>query len=206
MLNRPVELPSPKQMELLCRLYQFQHKYGYSPTLDELGQMMGISKVTVHQYIHALEQKGLVRRFKNYARSLQIVDESKIKPYMPTEQPSWKLVGRLGISGQIKFYSSPKKLEPEILFERYRSANLLRVMGCSWPDKNICDGDYLLIEPLNDKHCKNLVLVQTPSGRVEICNLIRRQDQLLIKNDIAEETPTHCGDILAVIIGLLRGY
>lgn len=206
MANRPLELPSPKQMELLCRLYRFQHKYGYSPTLDELGRMMGISKVTVHQYIHALEKKGLIRRFKNYARSLQIVDESKIKPYLPTEQPSWKLVGRLGTSGQIKFYSSPKKLEPEILFERYRNANLLRVMGCAWPEKNICDGDYLLIEPLNDKHAKNLVLLQNSSGRVEICNLIRRHDQLLVKNDTFEETPAHSGDILAVIIGLLRGY
>jgi hypothetical protein len=48
--------------------------------------------------------------------------------------------------------------------------------------------------------------VQTPSSRVEICNLIRRQDQLLIKNGISEEIPARCGDILAVIIGLLRGY
>lgn len=201
------ESPSPKQMELLCSLYRFQRKHGYSPTLDELGQIMGISKVTVHQYIRCLEKKGLVCRIKNYARSLQIVDESKIKPYLRSERASWKLVGRLTDQGRLKFYSIPKKLEPELLIERYGNTNLLRVVGNSWPEENISDGDYLLIEPLSEKHSRNLVLVQTRSGRVEICTLIRRRNRLLIQNrQTCEEIPTHQADILAVIIGLIRSY
>jgi SOS-response transcriptional repressor LexA len=200
-------LPSPKQMELLCRLYRFQQKHGYSPTFDELGHMMGISKVTVYQYVLSLEQKGLIRRFKNYARSLQIVDETKIKLYLRSERPSWKLVGRLNATGRIKFFANPKKLEPELLFERYRNANLLQVTGRSWPEKNICDGDYLLIEPLSEKHSKNLALIQTSDGQIELCNLRRRQHQLFIqKNGHLDEIPANRTDILAVVIGLLRGY
>jgi SOS-response transcriptional repressor LexA len=207
MATASVQQPSPKQMELLCRLYRFQQKHGYSPTLDELGRMMGISKVTVHQYVRVLEEKGLIRRIKNYARSLQIVDEAKIKPYLRHERPSWKLVGRLNAAGQIKFFANPRKLEPELLFEHYRNANLLHVIGRSWPEKNICDGDYLLIEPLSEKHSKNLALIQIPGGQIELCNLIRRRNQLFVKkNNLLDEIPASRADILAVVIGMLRGY
>ncbi len=57
-------LPSPKQLELLRLLSRFQRDHGYCPSLEEMGDILGVSKVTVYQHVRALERKGLITRLR----------------------------------------------------------------------------------------------------------------------------------------------
>src|SRR4029079_7307634 len=66
---------------------------GYSPTMQELADEIGVSKVTVFEHVEALIKKGALVREPNKARSLSIAegvsvpDESR-----PTRFP---LVGKI---------------------------------------------------------------------------------------------------------------
>ena len=64
---------TPRQLEILRLIRNFRNRHGYSPTMQELGDRLGLTKVTVFEHVGALERKGLLRReAKHKARSLQI--------------------------------------------------------------------------------------------------------------------------------------
>ncbi len=208
MADKIVKSPSPKQLELLRHLCRFQQKHGYAPTLDELGRSLGVSKVTVHQYTRSLERKGLVSRLRNRARSLQVTEAAKALDLFGAHPAPWKLVGELHPNGKLKFFPAPRKVEPDVLVQRYRNVNLLKISGHSLDDKNIRDGDYLLIEPLREKHHHQLGLVQSPEGKVELYKFLRKHGRLYIplegqNHNLILVQPT---DILGVVVGLIRTY
>jgi len=67
---RPV---TPRQMDILRFVRDYRAKHGYSPTMQEMADCFGLTKVTVFEHVGALERKGLLRReAKHRARSLQI--------------------------------------------------------------------------------------------------------------------------------------
>jgi len=209
MAERIIKSPSPKQLELLRHLYRFQRRHGYAPTLEELGQSMGITKVTVYQYVRTLERKGLINRLRNRARSLQISDEGKLLHLFADSSTAWKLVGQYHTSGKLQFYHSPRKVEPDLLIQRYRNASLLRVTGSApASDRTIREGDYLLIEPLRDRHNHQLALIQTYVDKVELYKFHRKQGKLFIQKEelVSTLTPIRHADILGVVVGLIRTY
>jgi len=208
MAERIVRSPSPKQLELLRHLYRFQRKHGYAPTLDALGRSLGITKVSVYQSVRALERKGLLSRLRNKSRSLQITEDGKLLHLFEDSGPAWKLVGQFHTTGTIKFYNTPRKVDPDLLIQRYRHASLLKVSGPPPGDRTVRDGDYLLIEPLRDKHDHQLALVQTRIDKIELCKFHRKQGRLFIqKIDIVPTmTPIRHADILGVVVGLIRTY
>lgn len=210
MPDKTANTPSPKQAELLRQLFRFRRKYGYSPTLEELGRTMGISKVTAYQYIRALERKGLVRRLRHRARSIEIVEEAQLPVLLQDPPLAWRLVGRLHADGRIRFFARPRTVEPDLLVRRCPNVSLLQVSGTSLADRGVGDGDYLLIEPLSDRHVRPAALVQRPEGRIELCRLARRNGRLYARPDQGPAdvapAPVSPSSILGVVVGLLRMY
>lgn len=70
---------TPRQAELVGHLRTFRHEHGYSPSLQELADAMGVSKVTVFEFVKALKAKGVVRQDAEHKwRNLYVVgDEVK---------------------------------------------------------------------------------------------------------------------------------
>lgn len=68
---------TPKQRELLDFVERFiAGNGGVAPTFAQMGAGMGIiSKSGVHRLLTALEERGLIRRHKNRARSIEIVTQ-----------------------------------------------------------------------------------------------------------------------------------
>ena len=84
---------TPKQLKILQLIRDHRIAHGYSPTMQELADEIGVSKVTVFEHVEALIKKNALRREPNKARSLSLVDESVV----PDEaQPlRFPLVGRI---------------------------------------------------------------------------------------------------------------
>ena len=81
---------TPKQLRILKLIRDWRVLHGYSPTMQELADEIGVSKVTVFEHVEALIQKGALTREPNKARSLSIADgisvpdESRpLRPYAP---------------------------------------------------------------------------------------------------------------------------
>src|SRR5262249_59614030 len=65
---------TPKQLKILQLIRDCRVRRGYSPTMQELADEIGVSKVTVFEHVEALIKKGALIREPNKARSLSIAD------------------------------------------------------------------------------------------------------------------------------------
>src|SRR5687767_3366010 len=65
---------TPKQLKILQLIRDSRIVRGYSPTMQELADELGISKVTVFEHVEALIKKGALKRDPNKARSLSICE------------------------------------------------------------------------------------------------------------------------------------
>ena len=61
------------QSRALSELSAAIDRYGFAPTMSELGEKLGIMAASAHQLIIQLERKGYVRRLPRKARSLSII-------------------------------------------------------------------------------------------------------------------------------------
>ncbi len=62
-----------KQRDLLEFVAKYQRENGVSPTLQEIGEEFGISRVTAFQHVNALEKRGAVTHRAREARCLEWV-------------------------------------------------------------------------------------------------------------------------------------
>lgn len=62
---------TPRQLALLEFFHAFRRRHGYSPTMQEIADGMGVSKVTVFEKVRQLQFKGVLCQRRAYkARSL----------------------------------------------------------------------------------------------------------------------------------------
>src|SRR5689334_12436706 len=69
-----------RQREMLDAIERFIQRNGYSPTLEEIGRIMGLSSLaTVHKHLQNLEAKGLIRRNWNHSRAIEITQRAAVR-------------------------------------------------------------------------------------------------------------------------------
>ena len=67
-----------RQRQVLDVIRDFIDRNGYSPSLGEIGDELGLSSVaTVHKHVSHLVQKGFVKRAWNQNRSIELVAQAK---------------------------------------------------------------------------------------------------------------------------------
>lgn len=135
---------TPRQLDVIVAIRNYRHLRGYSPTMQELADQLGTSKVTIFEHVGALEKKHVLRRDKHKARSLEIVADEKL----PDENRSTKLplLGNIAAGSPIEAVENREELDLEQLFHSREGVYVLRVRGDSMIEDHLCDGDYVVIE------------------------------------------------------------
>jgi len=140
---------TPKQLYVLRRIRDDRIAYGYSPTMQELADELGVSKVTVFEHVEALIKKGALLRQPNKARSLEVNPDVQL----PSEQRSTRLpfVGTIAAGMPIEAVEDQQTFDLEELFGPNAARNatkrfVLQVRGDSMINEHIRDGDYVIVE------------------------------------------------------------
>lgn len=68
----PTQNPTTKQQQVLDFIKAYMDERGYSPSLREIGQGIGVSVGTIQRFLNALEARQLLTRNANEARSIQL--------------------------------------------------------------------------------------------------------------------------------------
>jgi repressor LexA len=135
---------TPRQLDVLVSIRNYRHLHGYSPTMQELADQLGTSKVTIFEHVGAIEKKRVLRRDKHKARSLEIVtDEALPDEERPTKLP---LLGNIAAGAPIEAIENREELDLEQMFQARNGVYVLRVRGESMIEDHLCDGDYVVIE------------------------------------------------------------
>lgn len=200
---------TPRQLDVVVAIRNYRHLHGYSPTMQELADQLGTSKVTIFEHVGALEKKRVLRRDKHKARSLEISSEEKL----PDENRSTKLplLGNIAAGSPIEAVENREELDLEQLFQSRAGVYVLRVRGESMIDDHLCDGDYVVIERReNARNGEQVVALldsgeatlkrfyKEPGGKVRLQPANRTMEPRIVEADRCK--------IQGVVIGVLRSY
>lgn len=212
-MTRQVNL-TPKQLHILTRIRDLRIARGYSPTMQELGDELGVSKVTVFEHVEALIKKGALLRQANKARSLEISPDFDL----PDEQRTTRLplVGAIAAGMPIEAVEDRQYLDLEDLFtvrgRRGRSDEtgtfVLEVRGDSMIDEQIADGDYVVVQRRNTARNGETVVALLDNGEATLKKFYREKNHIRLQpaNDAFEPIIVKNCQIQGVVIGVVRAY
>ncbi len=202
---------TPKQLRILTLIRDQRVVCGCSPTMQEIADEVGISKVTVFEHVEALIKKGVLHREPNKARSLSIC-EGTILPD-ESEPLSFPLVGKIAAGLPIEKYEQTDRLDLEDLFGprigQKAGTFALCVEGDSMKDEGILDGDYVLVERRETARNGERVVALLPNGETTLKTFFRESNgsiRLQPANEEFEPIIVPDCQIQGVVIGVLRRY
>ncbi|MCK4873448.1 MAG: transcriptional repressor LexA [Phycisphaerales bacterium] len=200
---------TPKQLRILQLIRDSRLTRGYSPTMQELADELGVSKVTVFEHVEALIKKGALLREPNKARSLSIADGTVV----PDEQrPSrFPLLGRIAAGYPIEKFEQREELDVTDFFglaAKEQGCFALQVEGDSMRDENICDGDYVIVRRSDTAQNGERVVALLPNGETTLKRFFREGDQIRLQpaNDAFEPIIVKDCRVQGIVVGVLRRY
>ncbi len=202
--NRSSSL-TPKQLRVLTFIRDFTHAHGYAPTMQELADEFGVSKVTVFEHIAALQRKGFLERSRHKARSLQLSDNIAFPDERPTCLP---LAGTIAAGAPIEAIEDREVLDLEEVFASSHERFVLRVRGDSMIEDNICDGDFVVIERRDTARDGETVVALLDDGEATLKRLYRHKNGIRLQpaNPAYEPLIVQDVKIQGVVVGVVRRY
>ena len=135
---------TPRQLQILRFVRDFRSRRGYSPTMQEIGDFLDLTKVTVFEHVGSLEKKGLLHRGRKHsARSLLVSEDFEFEDESPGRMP---LVGQIAAGSPIEAIEDRQSLDLDEMFGTSEGTFALRVAGQSMIEDHIQDGDYVVCE------------------------------------------------------------
>ena len=157
---------TPKQLKIMQYISKTNQEKGYSPTLGEIAEMLGVSTPTIYEHICALEKKGALRRRRYEARSLEVLDDRFLPGEGSEHAAQIEISGRILSGGWVYVTERPQKMSISTLFGVGEAATLLEVVGDFMAGEGLKDGDILVVERKGEAAEGNLVVVHSNDGRV----------------------------------------
>lgn len=210
---------TPKQLHILTRVRDLRLARGYSPTMQELADELGVSKVTVFEHVEALIKKGALRRDPNKARSLELTEEAAL----PDEERHTKLplVGSIAAGSPIEAVEDRQSLDLEAIFAPPRGRRVsgigaggsgsifaLQVRGDSMIEEQIRDGDYVICQKTNQARNGQTVVALLDTGEATLKKFYKEQGHIRLQPANAKYEPIIVDDcqIQGIVIGVVRTY
>lgn len=201
---------TPKQLKILQLIRDCRVRHGYSPTMQELADQIGVSKVTVFEHVEALIKKGALTRDPNKARSLSIADGVAVPDESrPTRFP---LVGKIAAGYPIEKVEDRDELDLLDIVGPRPGRNgamfALRVQGESMKDEGILEGDYILVERADTAANGDRVVALLPNGETTLKTFYRESDRIRLQPANPEFQPIYVKDckIQGIVRSVLRKY
>lgn len=203
--KRRFGLLTPKQLRVLTFIRDYSHARGYAPTMQELADEFGISKVTVFEHIGALQKKGYLKRARHKARSLQLSEDIRFPDERVTRLP---LVGVIAAGQPIEAIEDREVLDLEELFVSPHETFVLRVRGDSMVDDRICDGDFVVVEKRETARNGETVVALLEEGEATLKRFYREADGIRLQpaNPKYKPIKTKHVRIQGVVVGVVRTY
>ena len=200
---------TPKQLKILQLIRDSRVRRGYSPTMQELADEIGVSKVTVFEHVEALIKKGALVREANKARSLSIAEGIAVPDEArPLRYP---LVGRIAAGYPIEKVEDVDEIDlGEILGTADQGASMfaLQVEGESMRDEGILDGDIILLERAQVASNGDRVVALLEDGSTTLKTFYKEADHIRLQpaNPDFDAIRVKFCQVQGIVKGVVRRY
>lgn len=197
-----------RQRQIVEFISQYIQKNGYSPTLQDIADAIGVSSLaTVHEHLQALEKKGIIKKFEGAVRGIELLDRTVSRNTPGIELP---IKGFIAAGQPIEPYTDPNaqfKVSPTMLTGKKRSY-VLQVKGESMIDEGILDGDYVVIEEQDKVKDGDIVVALLENGLATLKRYFQEATRIRLEPANSKMSPIFAKNvrIQGRVVGLIRRF
>jgi repressor LexA len=199
-----------KQRQILDYISQYIQKFGYSPTLTEIAEAIGVKALsTVSGHLDALEKKGVIRRYKGAVRGIEVTDARFQKGFWisTVELP---ILGYIAAGKPIEPYTDPGATAtiPQSMISGKKRAFVLQVKGESMIEEGILDGDYIVVEEQNQANDGDIVVAVLDNGFATLKKFYRERNRVRLEPANRKMDPIYVKNVTiqGKAVGIIRSW
>lgn len=197
-----------RQSDILDTLKRYISKYGYPPTVREIGKEIGLSSpATIHFHLTKLEEKGYIKKNVSKNRTLELLVDNEYdkKDENVVEVP---LLGKVTAGSPIEAIEMPDEYFslPISMIPQKKEVFTLRVSGESMINVGIYDRDIIIVERKNTANNGDTVVAMTDENEVTVKTFYKEKNHIRLQpeNDYMDPIILSNVAILGKVIGLYR--
>ena len=200
-----------RQQEIFDFIRKYSAKYGYPPTVRDIGKAVGLaSSSTVHAHLANLEKIGLLRRDPSKPRAIELLDRAvgnafeSVKgivrpeglPVLGSVAAGQPMLAEENIEEYVPIPDIAGGLEGEYL---------LRIRGDSMKDAGILEGDHVVVHP-QDTARDGEIVVALLGEEATVKRYYKEADHIRLQPENAAMDPIRSKEVkvLGRVVGLLR--
>lgn len=200
-----------RQQEIFDFIRRYSAKYGYPPTVRDIGKAVGLaSSSTVHAHLANLEKIGLLRRDPSKPRAIELLDKAvgsavdSVRSMVRGE--ALPLIGSVAAGQPIL---AEENIEDYVSVPAAAGGTdgeyVLRVRGESMKNAGILEGDLVVVRPQETAQQGDIV-VALMGEEATVKRFFREPDHIRLQpeNDEMEPIRTKEVKVLGRVVGLLR--
>ena len=193
-----------RQQEIFEFIKRYAAKYGYPPTVREIGKAVGLaSSSTVHAHLANLERYGLLKRNPAKPRALELLFDKAKQAIAPSGLP---LVGQVAAGQPILAEENIEEyVQVPVLAGGAEGEYVLRVAGESMRDAGILEGDFVVVRPQETAQDGDIV-VALVGEEATIKRFFREPDHIRLQPENSDMDPIRSSDVrvLGQVVGVFR--
>ncbi len=159
-----------RQLEILRFVSHYTSENGLPPTYEEIGDELGVHRVTIFQHLNALERRGAIRRSPQLARSIEILDPD----HAPS--PGVRVLGTIAAGVPIEALEDPELVSADDVLPTDGEHYALRVSGDSMIEDGIHDGDLVVVRRRSSARNGQVVVAIVGDNEATLKRLYREAD------------------------------
>jgi repressor LexA len=206
-----------RQQEIFEFIKRYSAKYGYPPTVRDIGRAVGLaSSSTVHAHLANLEKLGLLRRDPSKPRAIELLDRmredvggavgSMAENVRNLVRPGLPLVGHVAAGQPIL---AEENIEDYVQVPDIAGGDdgeyVLRVRGDSMRDVGILEGDFVVVRP-QETASDGEIVVALVGEEATVKRFFREADHVRLQPENSELEPIRSKEVrvLGRVVGLFR--
>jgi repressor LexA len=200
-----------RQQEIFDFIRRYSAKYGYPPTVRDIGKAVGLaSSSTVHAHLANLERIGLLRRDPSKPRAIELLDRAVGTAVESMRQmvagEGLPLVGSVAAGQPVL---AEENIEDFVQVPEMAGGGegeyVLRIRGDSMKDAGMLEGDLVVVRPQHTARNGDIV-VALLGEEATVKRFFRESDHVRLQpeNEAMEPIRTREAKVLGRVVGLLR--
>ena len=196
-----------RQQEIFDFIKKYSAKYGYPPTVRDIGKAVGLaSSSTVHAHLANLEKIGLLRRDPSKPRAIELLDKAADSVKSLVKPNGLPLVGHVAAGQPVLAEENIEEyVEVPQVAGGEEGEYLLRVRGDSMKNAGILEGDFVVVRP-QDTAQDNDIVVGLVGEEATVKRFFRENDHVRLQPENPAFEPIRSKEVrvLGRVVGVLR--
>jgi repressor LexA len=196
-----------RQQEIFDFIKKYSAKYGYPPTVRDIGKAVGLaSSSTVHAHLANLEKAGLLRRDPSKPRALELLDKAADAVKSVVTPSGLPLVGSVAAGQPIL---AEENIEDYVQVPEIAGGDdgefVLRVRGESMKNAGILPGDFVVVRP-QETATDGEIVVALVGEDATVKRFFRESDHVRLQPENESMEPIRSREVrvLGRVVGVFR--